>query len=131
MKNILRLLLIGFYAFAGAFHFINPEFYWDLIPDYLPFTKFINYASGVLEIVLAIGVAIPKYRLIAVKCIIALLVLFIPSHMYFIQIGSCVEDGLCVYPWIAWLRLLIIHPLLMLWAWSIAPIPKRRDPKGT
>ena len=131
MKNILRLLLIGFYAFAGTYHFINPEFYWDLIPDYLPYPVFINYVSGVLEIVFAIGVAIQKYRGIAVKGIIALLVLFIPSHVYFIQIGSCVEDGLCVAPWIAWLRLLIIHPLLILWAWSVAPIPELRDLKET
>ena len=129
MKKALRLLLIAFYAFAGSYHFINPDFYRDLIPGYLPFPAFINYASCVLEIVLGIGVAIPKYRTRAAKGIILLLILFIPSHIYFIQIGSCVEDGLCVAPWIAWLRLIIIHPLLMLWAWSVTPIPELRHPK--
>ena len=121
MKKVLRLLLIAFYAFAGSYHFISPDFYSGLIPDYLPFHTFINYASGVLEIILAIGVALPKYRSAAGKGIVLLLILFIPSHIYFIQIGSCVEDGLCVAPWIAWIRLLIIHPLLMLWAWSVVP----------
>jgi len=130
MRKLLRILLIGFYAFAGSYHFINPDFYNGLIPDYLPFPGFINYASGALEIALAIGVAIPKCRHLAVKGIILLLVLFIPSHVYFIQIGSCVEDGLCVAPWVAWVRLLIIHPLLIMWAWYIASIPKHRDPKG-
>jgi len=125
MKFALRLLLIGFYLFAGSYHFINPEFYFGLIPDYLPLPKFINYASGVLEIVLALGVAVPKYRKMAVKGIILLLFLFIPSHVYFIQIGSCVETGLCVSPWIAWVRLLVIHPLLMLWAWYSATDPER------
>jgi len=119
MIKILRLVLIGFYLSAGSYHFINPEFYFDLIPDYLPYPKFINYASGILEIVLAIGVAVPKYRKISVYGIIALLILFVPSHVFFIQIGSCIENGLCVSPWISWLRLLLIHPLLMLWAWVV------------
>jgi len=117
--NFIRILLIGFYAFAGSYHFINPEFYSDLIPTYLPYPNFINYASGFFEILLAVGVAIPKTRLLAVKSIIVLLILFIPSHVYFIQVGSCVESAFCVAPWIAWVRLLVVHPLLILWAWAI------------
>tara|TARA_R100001369_G_scaffold61000_1_gene87814 strand:- start:1012 stop:1395 length:384 start_codon:yes stop_codon:yes gene_type:complete len=120
--NFLRILLIGFYAFAGSYHFINPEFYSGLIPEYLPYHSFINYASGLLEIVLAIGVTIPKTRLLAVKGIIVLLVLFIPSHIYFIKIGACVESAFCIAPWIAWVRLLIIHPILILWAWIVRKI---------
>ena len=117
--KFLRILLIGFYAFAGSYHFINPEFYSDLIPDYLPNHNFINYASGFFEILLACGVTLSKTRLVAVKGIIVLLVLFIPSHIYFIQVGSCVESAFCVSPWIAWVRLLMIHPLLILWAWAV------------
>lgn len=114
-----RILLIVFYAFAGSYHIINPEFYSDLIPEYLPYHNFINYASGLLEILLAIGVAIPKTRWLAVKGIILLLILFIPSHIYFIHVGSCVESAFCVAPWIAWVRLLVVHPLLIFWAWVI------------
>ncbi|MDB9754866.1 hypothetical protein OAB20_01085 [Winogradskyella sp.] len=117
--TFLRLLLIAFYTFAGSYHFINPEFYADLIPDYLPYHSVINYASGLLEISLALGVALPKTRLVAVKGIIVLLILFVPSHVYFIQIGSCVESAFCVTPWVAWVRLLIVHPLLIFWAWTI------------
>ncbi|MFK7832606.1 MAG: DoxX family protein [Winogradskyella sp.] len=117
--KFLRFLLIGFYAFAGSYHFINPEFYLDLIPDYLPYPQAVNYISGFLEIVLAIGVAIPKTRLLAVKGIIVLLIVFIPSHVYFIQIGSCVDSAFCVAPWIAWVRLLLVHPLLIWWAWAV------------
>lgn len=119
MIRFWRLLLIGFYILAGSYHFIHPEFYYGLIPDYLPYHQAINYTSGFLEIVLAIGVAIPKTRLMAVKAIITLLVLFVPSHIYFIQIGACIEGMLCVAPWIAWIRLLVIHPLLIFWAWSV------------
>ena len=119
MIKFLRIVLILFYAFAGINHFINPEFYADLIPDYLPYPKIINYASGLFEMLLAIGVAIKKTRLLAVKGIIVMLILFIPSHVYFIQVGSCVESAFCVAPWIAWVRLIIIHPVLIFWAWLV------------
>lgn len=123
MIRSLRFLLIAFYFIAGCYHFINPSFYLDLIPDYLPYPSFINYVSGGLEILLAMGVAYPKTRLWAAKGIILLLLLFIPSHIYFIQMNSCVETAFCISPWVAWIRLLIIHPLLMVWAWSIRNTP--------
>jgi uncharacterized membrane protein len=117
--NILRHLLVVFYVGAGSYHFINPGFYLALIPDYLPFPEIINDVSGILEIILGIGVATKRFRKISVIGIIILLILFIPSHLYFIQTGSCVDDGLCVSPWVAWIRLVIIHPLLMYWAWLV------------
>ena len=119
MIKLLRLALILFFLFAGSYHFINPEFYYPLIPNYLPFPKFINYSSGLLEVLLAIGVAIPKLRIIAVKGMILLLIAFIPSHIFFITEGGCMSASLCVPIWVAWVRLIIIHPLLIFWVWSI------------
>ncbi|MFD1064333.1 hypothetical protein ACFQ1Q_13855 [Winogradskyella litorisediminis] len=119
MIKFLRILLIVFYAFAGMYHFINPKFYYPLIPDYLLFPKLINLVSGLLEIVLAICIAVPKTRLLAAKGIIILLILFIPSHIFFITEGGCMFSSLCVPTYIAWIRLLVIHPMLILWAWSI------------
>jgi uncharacterized membrane protein len=120
--KFLRIALIAFYGFAGSYHFIDPQFYFGLIPDYLPYPEFINYTSGILEILFAIGIAVPKTRLWAAKGLIILLLFFIPSHVYFITVGSCIENVLCVAPWFAWLRLLLIHPLLILWAWEVRKI---------
>lgn len=120
--KFLRIALIAFYGFAGSYHFIDPQFYFGLIPDYLPYPEFINYTSGFLEVLFAIGIARRKTRLWAVKGLILLLLFFIPSHVYFITVGSCVESVLCVTPWVAWLRLLLIHPLLILWAWAVRKI---------
>lgn len=115
--RVLRLLLALFFVIAGMNHFINPQFYNPLIPDYLPFHAFINYCSGILEMILGGGLLWMKTSKKSALGIIFLLVLFIPSHVYFIQIGSCVDGGLCVPEWVAWIRLLIIHPILILWAW--------------
>lgn len=73
---------------------------------------------------LGFGLLFPKLRDLAAWGIIVLLLLFIPSHVYFIQIGSCVEDGLCVPSWVAWVRLLIIHPLLVLWAYQVKMVER-------
>ena len=108
-----------FYFVAGANHFINPDFYLPLIPDYLPEKSIINVLAGVIEIVLALALLSEKYQRPAAISLIIMLIAFIPSHIYFIQIGSCISEGLCVSPTVAWLRLLLIHPLLIWWSYSV------------
>lgn len=118
IKKVSRWLLIVFYLSAGTNHLINADFYYPLIPDYMPFHVLINVMSGVLEIILGSGLMIRSTRLFSTYGIIAMLVLFIPSHVHFIIIGGCVPDGLCVPLWVAWFRLVVVHPLLILWAWK-------------
>lgn len=123
MKKISLYLQSAFYIYAGANHFINPSFYYPLIPDYLePLSGFINGFSGGLEIGAGVLLLIPRKRNDAAKLIIGMLIAFIPSHVYFIQIGSCIEGGLCVPEWLGWVRLVIIHPLLIAWAWSVRKV---------
>ena len=120
MMKISLYLQSFFYIFAGLNHFINPEFYSPLIPEYLQdFSKFINVFAGAIEIAFGVALIFPGLRKAAVLGIILMLVAFIPSHVYFVQLGSCIPDGLCVPEWIGWGRLLVIHPLLIWWAWSV------------
>ena len=119
MKKVINIWVQSFfYLFAGIYHFLNPQFYYDLIPPYLPWPYWINILAGIAEIVLAIGLINRATRKKAANGIIILLIAFVPSHIYFIQVGSCIEDGLCVAPWIGWIRLLLIHPILIYWAWT-------------
>lgn len=117
LRKFSRWVLAGFFVGAGANHFINPAFYFPLIPDYLPFHWWINFFSGLLEIVLGLGLLSKRTQTFSSFGIIILMVLFIPAHVYFIQRGNCVES-LCIEPWIGWARLIVIHPLLILWAFS-------------
>ena len=117
------LIQSGFYFVAGINHFLNPQFYLPLIPEYIPWHEFVNIFSGIAEILLAIGILIKSTRKISSLLIMLMLIAFIPSHWYFIQIGSCIDSGLCVDPIIGWLRLLLIHPILILWAYSVFKLP--------
>jgi len=120
-----------FYVLAGVNHFVNPGFYYPLIPDYLSdFSGFINIFSGAAEVILGTSLLMPKWRKITSYGIVLMLIAFISSHVYFIQIGSCIEGGLCVDEWIGWLRLVVIHPLLIWWAWSVRNFPWSMIPKA-
>ena len=118
MKKISFYGLVIFFILAGLNHFIDPEFYYPLIPPYFPFPIWINVISGLLEIVLGTALLLSGYRRYAAYGLIILLILFIPSHVYFIQVGGCIDGGLCVPAWIAWVRLIVIHPLLLWWIWT-------------
>ncbi|MCS7019456.1 MAG: DoxX family protein [Cytophagales bacterium] len=119
LRYLARHLLAIFFTLAGINHFVMPNFYYPLIPTYFPYPQLINTLAGAAEIASGVGLLIAPLRQWAVWGIIALLIAFIPSHIYFIQIGACVAGGLCVPLWIAWVRLLFIHPLLIAWAWWV------------
>jgi uncharacterized membrane protein len=117
-KKLSLYIQATFYLFAGINHFYNPEFYYGLIPEYLPYHQLINNVAGLIEIVFGVGLIYQPTRNWAAYGIIAMLFAFVPSHVYFIQIGGCVDGGLCTPIWIGWVRLIIIHPLLIGWAFS-------------
>ena len=74
--------------------------------------------TGIAELALALLIIPKSIRKWGAYGIIAMLVAFIPSHVYFIQIGSCIEGGLCAPEWVGWARLIVIHPILIYWAYK-------------
>ncbi len=122
-KNIQKFLIYSmgyFYLVAGVNHFVTPDFYLPLIPPFFSNPEFINILSGVAEILLGLSVLYLPTRKRAAWGIFGMLLCFIPSHVYFIQLGSCIEGGLCVPEWVGWIRLLIIHPILLLWSFWVS-----------
>lgn len=118
IKKISFVLLFLVYFVGGINHFISPETYIPLIPPYLVYLSELNVLSGIAEIILAIGLLLPTTRKFACYGIVAMLIAFLPAHIYFIQMGSCISDSICFSPWVAWVRLVIIHPILIYWAFK-------------
>ena len=50
MRNLSLWTLGVLMMLAGANHFLNPRFYTQIMPPYLPFPLELVYISGVLEI---------------------------------------------------------------------------------
>ena len=119
LKIAARWLFGAFFIFAGANHFVNPGFYAPLMPPYLPWPDVLNVVSGVLEIAFGAGLLLPRYRWGSAIGIIALMLAFVPVHVYFLQVGGYSPDGLGGAPWVGWGGLVVVQPLLMLWAWWV------------
>ena len=118
LLNLSRWLFVLVYLFAGINHFINPHWYWPLIPNYLTdYKEVINIFAGIAEVTVAILMSFKRTALLSGYCTILMLVGFIPSHIYFIQNGNLNIAGITITPTIAWIRLLLVHPILMYWAW--------------
>ncbi len=70
-----------FYIAAGSYHFINPDFYFKMMPTYLPFHWGINIISGAAEILLAIALIPLQTRRFAAWGIILLLIAVFPANI--------------------------------------------------
>ena len=116
LKIIGLYVLSTLYTFAGINHFVNPAGYLRLIPEYLPNHQILNLLAGLCEVVFGILLLFPLTRKWAAWGIILMLLAFIPAHVYFIELNSCIENGICLPPWTGWFRLIIIHPILIAWA---------------
>ena len=107
----------AFYVVAGTNHFIHPAGYYKLIPPFFSHPYLINFASGVAEILFGILILIPRTRETACYGIILMLIAFLPVHIFMIHTGWCVQSF--YLPAVAiWIRLIILQPLLILWAWK-------------
>lgn len=123
-------LLIALYLMAGINHFISPQFYYPLIPDYFEHKILINQLSGIAEILLAIGLIFKPTRYYAAIGIVLLLLAFVPAHIWMITKGGCfTPQSFCLPVWLMWVRLLILQPLLIAWAMYVARFSKLQHKK--
>jgi uncharacterized membrane protein len=82
LKVILKYALAIFFVLAGINHFRVPDFYVKIVPPYLPFPLLLVYVSGFFEIVLGVGLLVPRYKRMAAWGLIALLIAVFPANIY-------------------------------------------------
>jgi uncharacterized membrane protein len=84
-KWVSKILLAALMLFAGTMHFVNPGFFTNIMPPYLPFHLELVYLSGLIELVLGVLLLIPRYSRMAAWGIIALLIAVFPANIYLYQ----------------------------------------------
>ena len=113
IKMFFKILLGAFFIFGGINHFLRPDFYNSLMPDYIPAHAFMVQLSGVTEIIAGIMLLIPRTSRWGAWFIIAHLVVFFTVHFWMIQHA---EDRYSDVPlWGLWLRI-VIQVLFIVWA---------------
>jgi uncharacterized membrane protein len=113
LKLILTFLFGVFMIFGGVNHFIKPEMYAPFIPEFLP-NEVINYLTGILEIVVGVGVFIPKFRSMATLGILIMMLVFLPLHIF-----DVFKENPAIGSRQAALIRLPVQFLFIAWAWYI------------
>jgi uncharacterized membrane protein len=126
-KKTSLVILILFYLVAGINHFHNPESYYRIIPSYIPYPILVNILAGCFELLLGLLLIFPKARIFAAWGIILMLIAFLPVHISMIGDAPLQLGSLTVTPFIAWVRLVVLQPLLILWAlWYTKKVKAKR-----
>ena len=117
-KKVLLVVQIIFYLAAGLNHFRDPASYILIIPMYFPHPALLNIIAGVCEMGFAVLLMFEVTRKWGAWGIVLLMIAFIPVHVQMVTDAPFVLGGTwTVTPLIAWIRLIILQPLLILWAW--------------
>jgi uncharacterized membrane protein len=119
MQNLKKaglIVLVIFYFVAGVNHFVNPSIYVSIIPGYLPYPEFLNLLSGACEIAFGLLLIPNKTRPFAAWGIVLMLIAFLPVHVKMIADAPFGVGPLRITPFVAWVRIIIFQPLLILWA---------------
>lgn len=73
------------YAYVGVRHFIDPDFFLAIMPNYLTFHLEFVYLSGVAEVVLGLMLLSKKTRKTGSIGLIILLILVFPANIHLVQ----------------------------------------------
>ena len=119
LKIAVKIIFALFFVAAGVNHFINPPFYLKIMPPYLPWHYELVILSGLAEIVLGIGLLIPKLSRMAAWGIIALLIAVFPANLHMTMHPELYPDIPLITLWIR----LPIQGLLILWAFWYTRFP--------
>jgi uncharacterized membrane protein len=77
-----RIALAVMLFFTASAHFTFTKGMTMMIPDFIPFKTAMIYLTGVVEILAAIALLIPSFRVAAGWVLIVLFVLLLPANIY-------------------------------------------------
>jgi uncharacterized membrane protein len=120
LKNILRILFGLIMIGAGINHFVMPDFYIRIIPQFLPFKDLLVAISGIAEIVLGALLMLPRTSRIAAWGLIALLIAVYPANIYMAVEADQFRD-IAPSNWFHIIRLPLQFVMIALCLWFARP----------
>ena len=111
LKTALRWLLSAIMLYTGVMHFVKPEPFVKIVPDWLPAPRALVAVSGFFEILGGVGLQVPRVRKPAAWGLVALYLAVFPANVN-MAIHKIYTDN----PWILWGRL-PFQAVLIAWAW--------------
>ena len=113
----MRWLLASAMVLVGVLHFVRPEPFLAIMPEYLPWHLALVLISGAFEILGGIGLLIPRTRSAAGWGLIALYVAVFPANLHMALNPEEYEQGVPGGRNALYARL-PVQLLFIAWAWA-------------
>jgi len=81
VTKLLIYVYVVFFIVAGVNHFLNPQFYDAIVPDFIPFPRLVHQITGVIEIILPLFL-LTRFRKEAALLMIIFLVILYGANLY-------------------------------------------------
>ena len=81
ITKLLIYVYVVFFISAGVNHFLNPQFYDAIVPDFIPFPRLVHQITGVLEIIIPLFL-LTRFRKEAALIMIIFLILIYGANLY-------------------------------------------------
>ena len=81
ITKVLIYVYIVFFVGAGLNHFLNPQFYDAIVPQFIPFPRLVHQITGALEIIIPLFL-LTRFRKEAALVMIIFLILIYGANLY-------------------------------------------------
>lgn len=81
ITKLLIYVYVVFFISSGVNHFLNPQFYDAIVPDFIPFPRLVHQITGVIEIFLPLFL-LTRFRKEAALLMIIFLVILYGANLY-------------------------------------------------
>lgn len=113
-KQILKGVLAVCMVVAGVLHFVTTEPFVRIVPGFLPAPAALVYISGVAEILLGIGLLIPRTQQLSAWGLVALFIAVYPANL-----NMAINDiGISGIPSTWWFHAIRLPFQFVLIAWA-------------
>lgn len=112
-RRLARWALALSFVVAGVNHFVNPDFYVDIMPPYLPWHLELVWLSGALEVAGGVAVLVERWRSAAGWGLVLLLLAVFPANLHMAMNPDAYPD---IPAWALYARL-PFQGLFIAWAW--------------
>lgn len=82
LRHVVRFAIAGLLVTAGVLHLLTPDVFLAQTPDFLPFRMTLVYVSGVIEILLGLGLLWPRTAPHAGRAAALFFLLIFPGNIW-------------------------------------------------
>ena len=118
LRGVGLLAIALVFTSAGVLHFVHPEGFVRIVPHFLPAPRALVFVSGACEVLLGLGILLPRSRAAAGAGLIALLVAVFPANIQML-LDARAAGAAEWWQLALWLRL-PLQGLLALWIFRAA-----------